>query len=138
MNGLSSQLTIVGVIWSIMWMRGSKISGQNIKSILYRNLLVDGDLTQIDEIEPAAKAFGVEVVIMLDIIHVLEYLWKGAKVWLHCDDPKIAQWVYDKISQGLQGQVKSVVRHLRRGATAKRMNSTQREPIDKCATYLAN
>jgi hypothetical protein len=80
----------------------------------------------------------VEVVIILDIIHVLEYLWKAAKAWLPPDDPKLAQWVCDKISQLLQGKVKSVVRNLRRGATAKRMSSKQREPIDKCATYLSN
>ncbi len=101
-------------------------------------VLVDGDLTQLDEIEHAAKAFGVEVVIILDIIHVLEYLWKAGKAWLSSDDPQLAQWVCDKTSQVLQGKVKSVVRNLRRGATAKRMSSKQREPIDKCATYLAN
>jgi hypothetical protein len=101
-------------------------------------VLVDGDLTQLDDIEQAARSLGVEVVIILDIIHVLEYLWKAAKAWLPPDDPKIAQWVCDKILQLLQGEVKSVVRHLRRGATAKRMNSNQREPIDKCATYLSN
>ncbi len=54
-------------------------------------LLVDGDLTQLDDIEQAAKTFGAEVVIILDIIHVLEYLWKAAKAWLPPVDPKIAQ-----------------------------------------------
>jgi hypothetical protein len=101
-------------------------------------VLVDGDLTQLDDIKQAACSLGVEVVIILDIIHVLEYLWKAGKAWLPSDDPTIAQWVCDKISQVLQGKAKSVVRHLRRGATAKRMSSKQREPIDKCATYLAN
>jgi hypothetical protein len=101
-------------------------------------VLVDGDLTQLDDIEQAACSFGVEVVIILDIIHVLEYLWKAGKAWLPSDDPNLAQWVCDKISQVLQGKAKSVVRHLRRGATAKRMSSKQREPIDTCATYLAN
>ena len=101
-------------------------------------VLVDGDLTQLDDIEQAARSLGVEVVIILDIIHVLEYLWKAAKAWLSADDPKMAQWVCDKISQVFQGKAKSVVRNLRRGATAKRMSSKQREPIDKCATYLSN
>ncbi len=35
-------------------------------------VLVDGDLTQIADIEQAARAFGVRVVIIVDIIHVLE------------------------------------------------------------------
>ena len=101
-------------------------------------VLVDGDLAQLDDIEQTARALGVEVVIILDIIHVLEYVWKAAKAWLPPDDPNMTQWVCDKISQVLQGKAKSVVRHLRRGATAKRMSSKQREPIDKCATYLSN
>lgn len=37
-------------------------------------VLVDGDPTQIDYVEKAAKAHGVRVVIILDIIHALEYL----------------------------------------------------------------
>jgi hypothetical protein len=101
-------------------------------------VLVDGDLTQLDDIEQAARSLGVEVVIILDIIHVLEYVWKAAKAWLSPDDPSLAQWVGDKISQLLHGKVQSVVRNLRRGATAKRMSSQQREPIDQWATYLAN
>ena len=101
-------------------------------------VLVDGALTQLDDIEQAAHAFGVRVVIIVDIIHVLEYLWKAAKAWLPPDDPNVAQWVSDKTLRLLQGEVKSVVRHLRRGATARGMRSKQREPIDECATYLAN
>ena len=101
-------------------------------------VLVDGDLTQLDEIEQAARSSGVEVVIILDIIHVLEYVWKAGKAWLSADDPNLAQWVGDKTLRLLQGEVQSVVRNLRRGATAKRMTSTQREPIDECAAYLAN
>ncbi len=101
-------------------------------------VLVDGDLTQIDDVEQAARSCGVHVVIILAIIHVLEYLWKAAKAWLPPDDPNVAQWVCDKTLQLLQGEVKSIVRNLRRGATAKGMSAKQREPIDQCATYLAN
>ncbi len=71
-------------------------------------------------------------------MHVLEYLWKAAKAWLPPDAPSVAQWVGDKTLQLLQGKVKSIVRNLRRGATAKGMSTKQREPIDQCATYLAN
>jgi hypothetical protein len=101
-------------------------------------VLVDGDRTQRADIEQAARALGVSVVLMVDIMHVLEYLWKAAKAWLPLDDPQVAQWVGDKTLPLLQGEVKSIVRTFRRGATAKGMSSKQREPIDPCATYLAN
>ena len=51
-------------------------------------MLVDGNPTQIDYIEKAAKAHGISVVVILDIIHVLEYLWKAAKVRFVPDDPQ--------------------------------------------------
>ena len=101
-------------------------------------VLVDGDLTQIADIEQAARALGVSVVIIVDIMHVLEYLWKAAKAWLPPDDPQVAQWGGNKTLQLLQGEGKSIVRNLRRGATAKGMSAQQREPLDQCATYLTN
>ena len=100
--------------------------------------LVDGDPTQLDYIDKTAKASGVSVVMILDIIHVLEYLWKAAKTQFDPEDPKATQWVADKIEQLLHGQVRSIVRSLRRGATLKGMSPKQREPIEQCATYLAN
>ena len=101
-------------------------------------VLVDGDRTPIDDSEQAARSFGVEVVIIVDIMHVLAYLWKAATAWLPPDAPQVAQWVSDQTSQRLPGEVQSVVRTLRRGATAKGMSSKQREPMDRCAIYLAN
>jgi len=101
-------------------------------------VLVDGDATQIGYIEKAAKAHGVSVVMILDIIHVLEYLWKAAKVRLGSDDPQGASWVAEQIERLLHGQVRLLVRSLRRWATLQRLSLKQREPIDQCATYLAN
>jgi hypothetical protein len=101
-------------------------------------VLVDGDPTQIDAIEEVAKAQGVSVVIIVDIIHALEYLWKAAKALFDPDDPQAARWVGEKSEQLLQGQAKSIVHNLRRSALSKGMSSQQREPMDQCATYLAN
>ena len=100
--------------------------------------LVDGDPTQIDSIATAAKTYGVRVVIILDSIPVLAYLWKAAKALFDPEEPNAAQWVGNKIEQLLHGQVKSMVRSLRRVATVKGLSAKQREPIDQCATYLAN
>lgn len=43
-------------------------------------VLVDGSLQQLEAIKAAAKNNLVSVSIVLDFIHVLEYLWKAA----HC------------------------------------------------------
>lgn len=100
--------------------------------------LVDGDPTQIASIEQAAKTHGVNVVIIVDIIHVLEYLWKAARVRVGPDDPQAAPWVAEQIERLLHGQGGIIVRSLRRWATLQRLSPNQREPIDRCTTYLAN
>jgi hypothetical protein len=100
--------------------------------------LVDGDATQIDYIQQAATKDEVTVVIILDIIHVLEYLWKAANAVFDPDDANGAQWVADRIEQLLQGQRTSMVRCLRRTATVKGLSPKQREPIEQCITYLTN
>ena len=101
-------------------------------------VFVDGDHTQIDYIEKAANASGVTVVMIVDILHVLEYLWKAAKALFDPEDPKVTQWVGDKIEQLLQGQASSIVSSLRRNETLKGLSAKQREPLEQCATYLAN
>jgi hypothetical protein len=101
-------------------------------------VLVDGDHTQSDCIEKAANASGVTVAIIVDIIHVLEYLWKAAKALFEPEDSNAAQWVGEQIEQLLQGQVHSMVRSLRRSAALQGLSATQREPMEQCATYLAN
>jgi hypothetical protein len=101
-------------------------------------VLVDGDPTQIDYVEKAAKAHGVSVVIILDIIHALEYLWKAAKGRFVPDDPQAAPWVAEQTERLLHGQVRTIVRSLRRWATLQGLSPKQREPIDQCTTYLAN
>ena len=54
------------------------------------------------------------------------------------DDPQGASWVAEQIERLLHGQVRPMVRSLRRWATVQGLSPKQREPIDHCATYLAN
>jgi len=92
--------------------------------------LVDGDPTQIEL--PSSRrrqSYGVTVVIILDIIHVLEYLWKArptpcsTRSERPChkaiDRRGVRAVVADRIEQLLQGQRPSLVLCLRRAATVK-------------------
>jgi hypothetical protein len=40
-------------------------------------VLVDGNRQQIDTIRDQATARGVTVTVVIDLVHVLEYLWKA-------------------------------------------------------------
>ena len=55
--------------------------------------LVDGDNHQIQLIQDQAADRGVTVTIVIDFIHVLEYLWKAAWCFHPPRDPAIEDWV---------------------------------------------
>ena len=45
-------------------------------------VLVDGARHQLELVREAARRIGAEITIVVDFIHVLEYLWKAAYVLL--------------------------------------------------------
>jgi hypothetical protein len=101
-------------------------------------VLLDGDPTQIDYIKKAAQAHGVSVGMILDISHALEYLWKAAQVRFALDAPHAAPWGAAQIERLLHGQVRPLMRSVRRWATGQGLSPKQRAPIDQCTTSLAN
>ena len=60
--------------------------------------LVDGDVHQLGLIQAAAAARGITLTILVDFIHVLEYLQKTAWCFHAPRDPAMEDWV---IAQGL-------------------------------------
>src|SRR6266542_384948 len=67
-------------------------------------VLVDGARHQLDLARAEAARRGVRVHILIDLIHVLEYLWKAA--WcFHADgDPQAEAWVATHAISTLSGQ----------------------------------
>jgi hypothetical protein len=60
--------------------------------------LADGDVYQLGLIQAQAAARGITLIILVDFIHVLEYLWKTAWCFHAPRDPAMEDWV---IAQGL-------------------------------------
>ena len=100
--------------------------------------LVDGNNHQIDRIQAEATQRGIEVTILCDFIHVLEYLWKAAWSFHQEGDPAAEEWVQDKAIAVLQGKATRVAAGLRRAATRRGLDPPQRAGADACATYLIN
>jgi hypothetical protein len=98
--------------------------------------LVDGNKTQLAFLRLAAADYQVRLVIILDLIHVLGYLWAAA--WaLHPEaDPAAERWVSHHLLEILRGRSSQVAAGLRRRATLRRRGQTARAPLDKCAEYL--
>ena len=83
-------------------------------------------------------AFG-DLTLILDIIHVLEYLWDAAHVFFDVGSEDARQWVRERLLAILQGRVCTVVAGMRQSATKLGYSEKQREPVDKaCNYYLHN
>jgi len=71
--------------------------------------LVDGDRHQIEVFQDQAAKRAITITILVDFIHVLEYLWKAAWCFHPPQDPAAEDWV---IAQGLDilhGRVAEVI-----------------------------
>jgi hypothetical protein len=104
-----------------------------------RIALVDGNSHQIDRIQAEAHARGIDVTILIDLIHVIEYVWAAAWCFYPKQDPKQAEcWVYAQIAKILQGKAGIVAGAIRRKATYHGLDPGQRAGVDACAAYLLN
>ncbi|MGH3903936.1 MAG: ISKra4 family transposase [Pseudonocardiaceae bacterium] len=100
--------------------------------------LVDGNTTQIDAIGAEATRRQVNVTIVLDFIHVLEYLWKAAWSFFYPGDPDAEAWVADQATKILEGNPATVAAGIRRRATRFGYSPSERNGADQAATYLTN
>jgi hypothetical protein len=100
--------------------------------------LVDGNNHQIDRIEAEAKTRCVDVAIVVDLIHVLEYLWGAAWCFFAEGNPAAQAWVHDRALAVLGGKAREVATGIRRRATTERLNKQKRKKADACAKYLTS
>lgn len=102
-----------------------------------RVALTDGSEAQLDQIREQARARGVWVTIVLDLIHVLHYVWLAAMA-LHADDKRTsAAWVCDITERLMTRPVVDVVAAMRQMATLRKLSGTARETVDHTADFLA-
>src|SRR5664279_2939970 len=100
--------------------------------------LVDGNNHQIDRITAEAHARTLQVTIVIDFIHVLEYIWKAAWCFHREGDPAAEEWVRHHARAVLDGKATRVAGAIRRAATIAGLHDAQRAGADACAVYLTN
>jgi hypothetical protein len=97
--------------------------------------LVDGNEPQIDLISKQTAARHVAMPIILDFIHVAEYVWKASRAFA-ADSQARDAWVLPRLRALLRGKASDVAAGMRRSATLRRLAAEDREPVDVCADYL--
>ncbi len=98
--------------------------------------LVDGNAHQIDRIRTEARSRKITIPIIVDFIHVAEYLWKAAWCFHPEGDPAAEQWVRAQARQVLAGRAGIVAAAIRRKATYHGLDPGKRKPADTAAAYL--
>ena len=101
-------------------------------------VLVDGLNHQIDCIEAEARERGLDVIILVAVIHVLEYLYNAAWCFFDEGDPEAEPWVHGHAVTIFHGRSSDVAGAVRRKATYVGLDESDRKVADKCADHLIN
>ena len=102
-------------------------------------VLVDGNNTQIETVTTEAASRGITVTVVIDFIHVLEYLWKAAWSFFDKGEPAAEEWVADQARKILRGKSAQVAAGIRRRATTYGYSPAERAGANhQCARYLDN
>jgi hypothetical protein len=101
-------------------------------------VLVDGNSTQIGAVTAEAASRGITVTIVIDFIHVLEYLWKAAWSFYDKGESAAEEWVAGQARKILHGKARQAAAGIRRRATSFAYSPAERAGADECARYLEN
>jgi hypothetical protein len=99
-------------------------------------VLLDGNEHQLEVVQAQARALGMNVTIIIDLLHVAGYVWAAAKVLRPDDFAERRQWVMEKLTDILWGRADVVAAAMRRSATMKKLGTAERKAVDDCANYL--
>ncbi len=100
-------------------------------------VLIDGQLDQRRRIERAAAKRGVLLTIVLDIVHVLEYLWRAAHAFHPGAHAAAEQWVDGRLLALLNGRSGGeVAKSLRLMLTRHDLEAAAAKAVEKTANYL--
>jgi hypothetical protein len=100
--------------------------------------LVDGNKTQIRILRRLAGKKGIELTLIVDFVHVTEYLWKAGRVFHSESGQELEDWVRHRLLEILRGKAGYVAGGMKRSATLRKIAEKARKPVDKCARYLLN
>jgi hypothetical protein len=101
-------------------------------------VLVDGAEHQLALIRAEAARRDVTIHVIIDIIHVLEYIWGATWSFHKAGDPAAEDWVAGKVLAVLAGDSDRAAAAITAEAGAARLEDSKRSGADACVRYLGN
>ncbi|MEU3741923.1 ISKra4 family transposase [Streptomyces sp. NPDC032198] len=99
-------------------------------------ILVDGARHQLDLIQAEADRRDIEVHILLDFVHVTEYIWDAAHCFHKPGTPAAEAWVAGHLTTILHGQADRAAVEITTQANRAGLHGTRREGANACVRYL--
>lgn len=83
-----------------------------------------------------AEERKIPLIIVVDFIHVAQYVWKAAGAFFPGQELEQDRWTRAHLLEILRGKGSLVAAGMRRSATFRKMAAAERKPVDECADYL--
>jgi len=132
-------------VWASIEREASTVVDEAVQEALRRDpertrpwaMLIDGAEQQLRNVKGSLKKYGAEhTVLILDFIHVLEYLWEAAHCFYPEGSEEAEQWVLERALKILKGKASDVAAGIRRSATKRKLSKQKRAAADVSANYL--
>lgn len=102
-------------------------------------VLVDAEPRQLRSVKAEARRAKVKVTLILDVVHVLEYVWKAARAIFGGTNAKAEDWVGARLLALLTGRTGGEVAHtIRWWANRAKLDDAARAAVDDACDYLAD
>jgi len=102
--------------------------------------LVDGERNQLRSVRAEARKRGVELTIVVDVVHVLEYLWAAARALFEGTNADVEGWVSQRLLALMSGRsggdVSRTIRWWEK--RAKGLTKERKAAVTKTCRYLSN
>lgn len=104
-------------------------------------VLVDGDPKQLRAVKAELRRANIKATILLDVVHVLEYIWKAARALFGESNAEAEDWVGNRLLALLSGRTGGDVAQTIRWWSARRKGSVDEAglaAIGEACDYLAD
>jgi hypothetical protein len=99
-------------------------------------VLVDGEERQQAKIEQQARSRAWTIVLIVDLLHVLSYLWKAMKALCKHSGASVEARVTEGLELLLTGGVNKLATRLARQSREQGLSGQERKAVERCVGYL--